>query len=98
MPYSRVLQESAREEIVLYALRTRKASIDVNTVVVEWRAEWRREDALDKERNLDILRRAQDNPDPYLAWLGYMGFAKEEEVRLKRKLCYLQREAQYVQH
>ncbi len=62
----------------------------------EWQQEWRREDELDKERNLGILNRVLAETDPKRKWLGFMGFAKEEEARLSRKSSYLKQEEQHV--
>lgn len=58
----------------------------------DWRREWRLVDESLKQRNLEILKRAESETDHLRAWLGYMGFAKEEEARLTLKLHYLRLE------
>lgn len=76
---------------------TGQSTQNMHNEYTEWQQEWRRQDELDRQRNLSILKRAQENPDQQLAWLGYLGFAKEDEARLARKLHWLKWEEQHGQ-
>jgi hypothetical protein len=62
-----------------------------------WRQEWRRQDELDRARNLEILARAEAETDPTRKWLGLMGFLKEDQARLDRKLAYMQMEESFLE-